>query len=70
MKKATYLVIAILFSMFALVSCEKQYHCGCTYNNKVVYTKDLGYQYKNNAKTLCSSYDSTVTGETWTCTLY
>ena len=70
MKKATYTVIMILICMLSFMSCEKEYHCGCTFNNTVVYTKDLGYQYKNNAKKLCDSYDSTITGEVWNCMLY
>lgn len=70
MKKATYTVIILILSIFSFASCEKEYHCGCTYNNSVVYTKDLGYQYKNNATNECSSYDTTVRGEVWNCTIY
>jgi hypothetical protein len=70
MKKAVYPVIIILLCIVTLASCEKEYHCGCTFNNTVVYTKDLGYQYKNNAENECSSYDTTVTGEKWNCLIY
>lgn len=70
MRKATYTVIIILFCILTFSSCEKEYHCGCTFNNTVVYTKDLGRETKKNAESQCSSYDSTVVGEVWTCTLY
>lgn len=70
MKKATYTVIVILLCTLALASCEKQYHCGCSFNSKIVYTKDLGTQTKKNAETICTGYDTTVAGETWNCTLY
>lgn len=70
MKKATYSVIVILASILAFSSCDKQYHCGCTFNNTVVYTKDIGRQTKKNAESQCNSYDSTVVGEVWNCTLY
>ena len=70
MKKAIYTVITFLLAVCFFASCEKEYHCACTFNNSVIYTKDLGDQYKNNAQTECSSYDSTVKGEVWNCTLY
>ncbi len=70
MRKVTLTVIIILFCSFSFVSCEKEYHCGCTFNGSVVYTKDLGYQYKTNAKNTCTGYDTVVTGEVWNCVLY
>lgn len=70
MKKASYTVILILLSLLSFVSCEKDYHCSCTFNNTVVYNKDLGVQYKNNATNQCNSYDTMVIGEAWNCTLY
>ena len=70
MKKATYTVIIFLAAVVTFASCEKDYHCACTFNNSVIYTKDLGAQYKNNAQNECSSYDSTVVGEVWNCTIY
>ena len=70
MKKGTYTVIFLLLGMIMLFSCKKVYHCSCSYNNIVVYNTDLGSQYKSNAQTKCNSYDSTITGEVWTCSLY
>ena len=61
-------VIAVLGIIF-IASCKKDYHCQCTYNNKITLIKDLGNQTKSDAKDLCNSYDSTVAGEKWTCTL-
>lgn len=57
--------VAVLFA-----SCKKDYHCQCTYNNRVMLNNDLGTQSHGDASTLCNSYDSTVTGEVWNCTLY
>lgn len=31
---------------------------------------DLGSQTKDDATTQCNSYDSTVAGEKWNCTIY
>jgi hypothetical protein len=70
MKKATYMGIIILSGVLFFVSCKKEYHCHCTYNNNLVYSKDLGNQTKKNAEKICNTYDTTVTGETWTCTVY
>jgi hypothetical protein len=70
MKKAAYSVITFLLCLACFVSCKKQYHCSCTYNNAVVFTKDLGLQVHDDAKEQCTSYDTTVSGEEWTCTLY
>ncbi len=63
-------VIIILLCTLSYMSCKKEYHCGCTYNNQVVFTKDLGVEYKNTAKEKCSGYDTVVVGEKWNCTLY
>ena len=70
MKKATYCVIFLLIGLVSLFSCKKVYHCSCTYNNTVVYNADLGSQYQKDANSKCSSYDTTITGEAWTCTIY
>lgn len=70
MKKATYFVIIVLICLVSFISCKKEYHCSCTFNNTVVFTKDLGSQVKKNATDQCSSYDSTIKGEVWNCTLY
>jgi hypothetical protein len=70
MRKATYTVIIFLLSVLSFVSCQKEYHCACTFNNAVVYNVDLGVQYKNNATNQCSSYDTIVVGEIWNCTIY
>jgi hypothetical protein len=69
MRKAV-IVIIILSGIVYLSSCKKLYHCACTYNNKVVFTKDIGSQVEDNAKDICTSYDSTITGEAWNCTIY
>ena len=70
MKKATRTVIFVLLAVVCLFSCKKVYHCSCSYNNVVVYNADLGSQYKSNAQSQCNAYDSTITGEVWTCTIY
>ncbi len=70
MKKATYTGIIILLGVLSFVSCKKEYHCHCTYNNVIVYNADLGNQTKKNADKICSGYDTTITGENWTCTIY
>jgi len=70
MKKVTYTAIVVLISIISFVSCKKESQCHCTFNNNVVFSKDLGNQTKSNAAALCNSYDSTVPGEVWTCTVY
>ena len=70
MKKAIYIVITILVCVLSFVSCKKEYHCSCSFNNQVMYTKDLMNQTKSNAQSQCSQYDTTVTGETWNCTIF
>jgi hypothetical protein len=70
MKKSTYTVILLALSLVYFASCKKSIHCTCTFNNKVVYTEDLGLDYPKNAQEKCSSYDSTVTGEAWNCKIY
>jgi hypothetical protein len=69
MKKATYTGIIILLGVLSFVSCKKEYHCHCIYNNKLVYSEDLGNQTKKSATNICNSYDTTVPGEIWTCTI-
>lgn len=61
--------IAVMGLIF-LGSCKKQYRCLCSYNNKVQMDKDLGLKVKEDAQEECDSYDSTVAGETWKCSLY
>ncbi|GEM_PF-500143 len=51
-------------------SCKKVYRCNCSFNNKVMLSKDLGAQSESKAQEICSSYDTTVTGEVWNCTIY
>jgi hypothetical protein len=71
MKKAVYTFLVRVSCVISFASCKKEYHCQCTYNNAVVYTKDLGNQTSDNAKKMCSSYDSTgIPGEVWLCTVY
>jgi hypothetical protein len=70
MKKATYTVLTVLAGMVSLMSCKKLYHCTCTFNQQVMYTKDLGKQHEDDAKSECSSFDSTITGEVWNCQIY
>lgn len=62
-------IILILCVVF-LFSCKKDYHCSCSFNNNVVYSKDLGTQTRSNAQNTCSSYDTMYTGEVWNCTIY
>lgn len=69
MKKAK-TIAALLALVIMSASCKKLYHCSCTYNNEVRYTKDLGRQFQDKAQQECSSYDTTVPGEAWNCTLY
>ena len=69
MRKAILSILTIL-GLLSLGSCTKEYHCTCTYNNNVVYTVDLGVQYRNNAETTCARFDSTLRGITWQCTLH
>ena len=70
MKKTTYAIVFVLACMLSFFSCKKDYHCSCTYNNKVVYNVDMGDQTKDNANNRCGGYDSTIAGEVWTCTIY
>ncbi len=69
MKRAIYVVFTSL-ALLSMAACTKEYHCSCTYNNNVVYTVDLGMQYKANAERTCQRYDSTIKGIPWQCTLY
>lgn len=69
MKKVIYTGTIILFAALSFTSCKKEYHCSCTYNNTLVYTKDLGNQSLKDAKNICSRSDTTVAGETWSCTV-
>lgn len=70
MKKRVYISAVLLMALMSSVSCRKVYQCSCTYNNNIVFTKHLGNQVLEKAEEECSSYDTTVTGEMWTCTVY
>jgi hypothetical protein len=70
MKKTTLTLALVALSIFSFTSCKKEYHCECTYNNALMKNVDLGTQTKDYASTLCNSYDTTVPGEKWLCTLY
>ncbi len=70
MKKVIYTAIIVTLGMVSLVSCKRTYHCKCSYNNRQVFSKDLGAQAESKAQEMCSSYDTTVPGEIWTCTTY
>jgi len=71
MKKAFYTFIIIVCGLISFASCKKEYHCQCTYNNNLVFTKDIGNQTADNAKKMCSSYDTSgIPGEVWLCTVY
>jgi hypothetical protein len=65
-----YTIIIAAIGIIGFSSCKKNYHCQCTYNNQLKLTRDLGSQTKDDATTLCESYDTTVTGEKWNCTIY
>lgn len=69
MRKAV-IVLATVCGVVYFSSCKKMYHCVCTFDNHVKYTKDLGSMYEDKAQAACSAYDSTVTGEAWKCTIY
>jgi hypothetical protein len=69
MKKSLLIVMAIVGAS-VLFSCKKDYHCSCSFNNNLVYSVDLGNQYKDNAQSTCNGYDTTVKGETWQCVVY
>lgn len=56
--------------ILGFASCKKNYHCQCSFNNTIQMTTDLGSQTKDDAKAQCDAYDSTVTGEKWTCVIY
>ena len=69
MKKAIYTGIIIVSGILSFTSCKKVYHCSCTFNNTLVYNKDLGNQTLKNAKTICDRSDTMMAGEIWTCTV-
>jgi len=70
MKKVAITAGVLLLTVVSLVSCKRVYHCHCSFNNKVVYSKDLGAQHQDDAEKICNGYDTTVVGEVWNCTLY
>lgn len=65
-----YTLFIAALGILGFASCKKNYHCQCSYNNQVKLDRDLGSQTKDDAKTACSAYDSTVTGEKWNCVIY
>lgn len=70
MKKGIFqVVVAFVLGVFLLSSCRKDYHCQCSYQNQIKLIKDLGQMTKGDAEESCASYDTTVTGETWTCVI-
>jgi hypothetical protein len=70
MKKVIYSAVIVSLCILSTTSCKKYYRCNCSYNNKVVFTKDLGGQYETKAQEECSSYDTTIVGEVWNCSIY
>jgi len=71
MRKAVYIVSALLVgTLLSVSSCKRTYHCHCSYNNKLMLSKDLGVQSEAKAQEICSGYDTTITGEVWNCTIY
>jgi hypothetical protein len=40
------------------------------YDNKLVYSQDLGNKTKADAEKICSRNDTLVAGEIWNCTVY
>jgi hypothetical protein len=70
MKKVIYSAVIVMFCVVSLGSCKKVYHCNCSYNNRVVFSKDLGAQSESKAQEICNTYDTTVAGELWNCTTY
>lgn len=70
MKKGLRFVLVFAAVGLCFSSCKKNYHCQCTYKNEIKLVRDLGLQTTDDATSTCDSYDSTVTGERWTCTIY
>jgi hypothetical protein len=70
MKRTSLFLSVILFGALAITGCNKQYHCHCTYNNEIRFSKDLGVMSESDAQRECSSFDTTVRGEVWNCSLY
>jgi hypothetical protein len=71
MKKVVFAAVALLAGvLLTTTSCKKSYRCSCSFNNKIMYIQDLGVQSETKATEICSSFDSTVTGEVWNCTIY
>jgi hypothetical protein len=71
MKKAVFIAITILCPIIIFTACQKKnFHCTCTYNQKVVYTEDLGYQEEDKAREACSANDTTYAGQLWHCTIF
>lgn len=71
MKKAAFSSIVILVIVVSsLFACRKHYNCHCMYDNKLVYSQDLGNKTKSDAETICTRNDTLVAGEIWTCTVY
>lgn len=65
-----YVLLIAFVGITGMTACKKEYHCQCTYNNQVKQIVDLGSQTKDDATSQCNSYDTTVAGEKWNCTIY
>lgn len=71
MRKTIYIAaVASVGLLTFTTSCKKNYRCSCSFNNKIMYTRDLGTQSESKAQEICSSYDTSVTGEVWNCSVY
>ena len=70
MKKRTYTWVILLAGLISVVSCRKEYHCHCMYNNTLMASFDLGNKTKSDAEGACTAHDSDRAGEVWTCTTY
>lgn len=67
MKRILYSIIILLACATIFSACKKDYHCYCIYHGQVMYSQDLGKQYKNDAEDKCNENTNTVAGETWDC---
>ncbi len=65
-----YTIVIAALGILGFSSCKKNYHCQCAYNNEIKLIRDLGSMTKDDATTECESYDTTVVGERWNCTIY
>ncbi|MBC7554827.1 MAG: hypothetical protein H7257_12710 [Taibaiella sp.] len=68
-KRIVYVFAIAVTGVVLFASCRKNYHCQCSYQNQIRLNKDLGSKVKSDAQEECDSYDTTITGEKWTCIL-